>query len=174
MVNGMYEETLEKIYTDYHEKVTHLVRKKVADESAVEDIVSDIFMKIAQNISRYDAGKASMATWVFTISNRTVLDYYRTRKVHEVIPEESGENGSFPDVLVDDAALDAELLKEELLRELAESLTKLKVKERDLIVLCYYKEMTLKQAAVMMDMSYANAKVLHKKALTKLGTMLGI
>ena len=55
---------------------------------------------------------------------------------------------------------------------LAQALLQLKEKERDLVILFYYKEMTLKKAAETMGMSYANAKVLHKKALTKLEMLM--
>ena len=51
---------------------------------------------------------------------------------------------------------------------LADALMSLKEKERDLIVLHYYSGHTLKTVAEMMGMSYINAKVIHKKALTSL------
>ena len=44
----------------------------------------------------------------------------------------------------------------------------LKEKARDLIVLHYYTDHTLKEMAEMMGMSYINAKVVHKKALESL------
>jgi len=57
---------------------------------------------------------------------------------------------------------------EELLENLAEALLILKEKERDLIVLHYYKGYTLKKIAEVMKMSYINAKVIHKKALARM------
>ena len=56
---------------------------------------------------------------------------------------------------------------------LADALLALKEKERDLIVLHYYMGHTLKIAAEMMGMSYINAKVIHKKALTGLRLAMG-
>ena len=44
----------------------------------------------------------------------------------------------------------------------------LKERERDLILLHYYKGLTLKEVADKMGMSYINAKVIHKKALAAL------
>ena len=40
------------IYSEYKNKVMAYVRKKVADTSAVEDLVEDIFMKIYENLDK--------------------------------------------------------------------------------------------------------------------------
>lgn len=160
--------SLEQIYKDYYQKVTFLVMKKVQDKSVVEDLVSDIFLKIANNLERFDSSKASIGTWVYTVANRYILDYYRTRKVYEAMPSESGAEGVMPDTLVDYTEPDSEMLMEEQLEALADAMEHLKQKERDVIILHYYKEMTLKQVAETMRMSYPNAKILHKKALGKL------
>ncbi|MDO4976656.1 MAG: sigma-70 family RNA polymerase sigma factor [Eubacteriales bacterium] len=164
--------TLDEVYTKYYEKVKCLVRRKISDTNEVEDFTQDIFLKIAQNIEKYDPEKASLSTWVYTVSNRMIVDYYRSRKIFDTIPEENGEEGHFPSQLIDDQGLDAGLLKEEQLQTLADALGKLKQKERDLIILHYYSNMTLKEVAIRMGMSYANAKIIHKKAIGKLNLLM--
>lgn len=164
--------TLDQIYTEYYDKVTFFVRRKIADTNEVEDFVQDIFLKIANNLDKYDPEKASLSTWVYTVANRMVVDYYRSRKVFDAIPEENGVEGHFPDQLVNDQELDANLIKEEQLQSLADALGQLKQKERDLIILHYYSNMTLKEVAMRMGMSYANAKVIHKKAIGKLNLLM--
>ena len=57
-----------------------------------------------------------------------------------------------------------------MLDTLADALMTLKTRERDLILLHYYKGLTLKEVAEKMGMSYINAKVIHKKALSGLKT----
>ena len=56
----------------------------------------------------------------------------------------------------------------DVLDTLADALMTLKVRERDLILLHYYKGLSLKEVAEKMGMSYINAKVIHKKALSGL------
>ena len=51
------------IYAEYKNKVTAYVRKKVADTSAVEDLVEDIFMKIYENLDKYDPEKSALSSW---------------------------------------------------------------------------------------------------------------
>ena len=70
----------EQIYLQYHDKVRAYVRGKVRDPHDVEDLVSAVFMKIVQKLDSYDSVKASVSTWVYTITRNTVTDHFRTRR----------------------------------------------------------------------------------------------
>ena len=153
---SLREDARAQIYLDYHDKVSAYVRGKVQDRHEAEDLVSSVFVKVYQKLESFDASKASLSTWIYTITRNSVVDYYRTRRVHT----------EFADYMEteDFAAPEAD----DILDSLADALLTLKERERDLIILHYYKGHTLKKVAEMMDMSYINAKVIHKKALNQL------
>jgi len=144
-----------QIYEEFQPKVRAYVRGKIRDPHDAEDLVSAVFMKVVQKLDSFDPAKASVSTWVYTITRNTVTDYFRTRR----------SMVAFEDYMVDEAPSE---LTDDVLDSLAEALMSLKEKERDLIVLHYYSGHTLKIVAEMMGMSYINAKVIHKKALTSL------
>ncbi len=148
----------EQVYLQYHDKVRAYVRGKVSNPHDAEELVSAVFLKIVQKMDSYDPERASVSTWVYTITRNTVTDHFRTRR--PMAAWEDYMAGEEPDAELNDDALDA----------LADALLALKEKERDLIVLHYYEGHTLKTVAEMMGMSYINAKVIHKKALTGLRT----
>ncbi len=168
----MQKPSLEEIYNAYYKKIYSFVMRKISDIDAAEDLVSDIFLKVAANIDRFDPDKACISTWLYTIANNTVLDYYRTRKVHEPIPDENGSEGMMPEALVDTRDIESEIIANEELEELANALEHISVRSRDVIVLHYYGNMTLKDVAQRMGMSYANVKIVHKKALQELKAAL--
>ena len=147
--------TAEQIYLQYHDKVRTYVRGKIQDPHDVEDLVSAVFMKIVQKLDSYDPAKASVSTWVYTITRNTVTDHFRARRALVALE----------DYMVDEAPME---LGYDALDSLADALLALKERERDLIVLHYYTGHTLKEVAEMMGMSYINAKVIHKKALESL------
>ena len=60
----------EQIYLQYHDKVRAYVRGKIQDPHDVEDLVSAVFMKIVQKLDSYDPAKASVSTWVYTITRK--------------------------------------------------------------------------------------------------------
>ena len=145
----------EQVYADYYPKVSAYVRSKIANHHDAEDLVSAVFAKVVQKLDSYDPAKASVSTWVYTITRNTVTDHFRTRRTLVALE----------DYMVDEQPVE---ITDDALDSLADALLALKERERDLIVLHYYTGHTLKEVAEMMGMSYINAKVIHKKALTGL------
>jgi len=149
----------ERLYLDYHGKVSAYVRGKIDDAHEAEDVVSAVFLKAMERLETYDESRASLSTWIYTITRSAVADYYRARKRHGEYMEYMDAVGDIP--LEEDDS-------EALLARLAEGLGALREKERDILILHYYKGLTLKDAAELLGTSYINAKVLHKKALNRL------
>ena len=150
----------EQIYLQYHDKVRAYVRGKIQDPHDVEDLVSAVFMKIVQKLDSYDPAKASVSTWVYTITRNTVTDHFHTRRTLVALE----------DYMADEATAE---LTDDALELLADALLTLKEKARDLSVLHYYTGHTLNDTAEMMGMSYINAKVIRKKALAALRLAIG-
>lgn len=153
----------EKIYSDYHEKVYHYLYGKTLNKELSEDLAEDVFVKVYSKLDSFDDTKASISTWIYRITQNTLIDYYRVRKIHSEVPEELAATGD----------IDDELLNDEMLSALADALAKLDKRERDLIVLHYYKGMTLKEVAQVLNMSYSNTKLVHNKCIVELKGMLG-
>ena len=149
----------EDIYISYHDKVSSYIRGKLDNHHDAEDLVSQVFEKVYGKIHTFDESKASLSTWIYTITRNTVTDYYRTRRIHT----------SYDEVY----ELPAPEKDRDMLDTLADALMILKERERDLILLHYYKGLTLKEVADKMGMAYINAKVIHKNALTCLRQAMG-
>lgn len=152
-----------EVYTSYYKKVLGYINGKVCNLSLTEDLCSEVFLKIFEKLDSFDAEKASLSTWIFTITRNRLTDYYRTRRVFEEIPE----------TLTDDSCVEAEICNQETLDELADALEKLDSRERDIIILRYYSGCTLKEIAERLGISYAYVKILHNKALALLRGILG-
>ncbi len=148
----------EEIYKQYYDKVYRYVRSKVSDPQETEDLAASVFVKVCQNLSRFDGQKASVSTWVYTITRNTVIDYFRKTKFQaqwqDGIAQEPDPAGQLPGG--------------ELLEELAAALEQLGQRERDLVILHYYYNRTLKEIAAQMQISYSSTKRLHEKALAML------
>lgn len=157
------EKEKERIYLEYCDKVYAYIRGKVNDPYEAEDMQSSVFVKVFQGLGRFDQTRASLSTWIYTIAKNTVYDYFRQRRVHEELDADKQEAAGFQG-----GDLAEGLVLAEELERLASALEKLQERQRDLIILHYYKEYTLKQIAEMMGMSYGNAKAVHKKALKAL------
>lgn len=153
----------EEIYLQYKDKVFGYVKNHVNSIEDAEDITSDIFIKIYSKLDTYDESKASISTWIYSMTSNTVIDFYRTNHIHTEIPEDlTDENSSIED----------EVLNSESLEALATALEALPQELRDIIVLRYYKGLTLQDIADKMKLSYGVTKLRHREALGKLKDML--
>lgn len=145
-----------KIYEDYHLKVLRYIQSKVNDYHLAEDLCSDVFVKVYEKLDTFDESKASISTWIFTITRNLLIDYYRTRKITVEIPDSLTYEQDISDV------------DPESLETLASALKELNDRDRKLIIMHYYEGKTLKEIAQTLGISYIYAKVLHKKVLLSL------
>ena len=153
---------LEKIYDQYYGKVMGYIAARVQRRADAEDLAADVFEKVYRKMGDYDQSKASVSTWIFTITRNTVIEHYRRGKPCEELDEN----------LSDNTELDENLLNNETLSELAGALRALPEELRDIIVLRYYDGKPLTEVAELMGLSYGAVKLRHQSALAKLRSAL--
>lgn len=148
----------ENIYRDYHSKVLGYIRSKINNLQDSEDLAADVFVKVYEKYDSFDNTKASVSTWIFTITRNAVIDYFRTSKDYDEVPE----------TIAADTSVEDEVCNNDMLDSLAKALRNLDERERDIIVMRYYEGVSLKDIADKMGISYAYVRVLQKKALQAL------
>lgn len=70
----------DQLYDRYAQIIFNLCTRILKDESEAEDVMQEIFLQIWREADRFDAARASVKTWVFTIARSRSLDRYRSRK----------------------------------------------------------------------------------------------
>ena len=153
---------MEKIYLEYKEKVFRYVRGKLANAADAEDVTSEIFLRVQTSLSSYDEEKATLSTWIYTITHNAVCNYYRDQSKRAVSLDESDAYSG------EDEGVMAEIENEILKEDLALALETLTEREQDIIVLYYYHELPLRDIAIKMGITYTNAKFIKHQAIGKL------
>ena len=156
--------SLDQIYTDYSGKVMGYIRARIRSSADAEDIHAEVFEKILRKIEGFDPEKASLSTWIFTITRNTVIDFFRRSKPSEELDEN----------LSDNIELDEDLLNSETLGELAAALKSLPPQMMQIIVLRYYDGKPLTEIAQMMNLSYGAVKLRHQNAVLMLRNALSL
>ena len=154
-------DVMEKIYLAYREKVFRYVRGKVANAADAEDVTSEIFLKVQTSLHSYDEEKATLSTWIYTITHNAVCNYYRAASQRALPLDENVLCSDTDDVMTE---IGNEILKENL----AVALETLTEREQDVIVLYYYHEIPLRDIAIKMGITYTNAKFIKHQAISKL------
>ena len=119
------------------------------------------------NLDQYDETKATLSTWIYTITRNTVYDYLKEKRDHPVL--ELFDNTVYSAEEPDDS-----LLNNETLEELACALEKLPQNQRDIIILLYYKNLDRRKVAEMFGITYGQLRYLYDKAMKRLGELLHI
>ncbi len=146
---------IEQIYTEYRDRVMGYIYARLRSRADAEDLCQDVFEKVNMKLDSFDSGKASISTWIYSITRNSVIDFYRRSHPHEEIDENMAQDG----------AVDDSLLNDETLEELAEALEKLPAELREIVVLRYYDGIPLTEIAKKMGMSYGMVKLRHNSAL---------
>jgi RNA polymerase sigma-70 factor (ECF subfamily) len=74
----------DKVYQDHHKNVLGFLIKKTFDVVVAEELANDVFMRVHKHQESYNPNEASLRTWIFTISNRILIDYFRKKKLFTV------------------------------------------------------------------------------------------
>jgi len=160
---------MEEIYNTYFSPVYNYVYYKLLNRENTEDLVSQVFMKVLSNLDRYDEEKASLKTWIFRITDRTLIDFYRKKKpTVSCDNEESGlENVLFVhfEEQYDQAYSPARQAVKQALKQLPE-------RDRTFIYYKYYLGVTNREIARRMDMNENTVSAILARARQKLKGVL--
>ena len=153
-------ERFETIYREYRPKVLDYIHSHVNDPQDAEDLCSEVFRKALEHLD-LKSGKG-VSSYIYTITRNTVVDYYRTRRVHTPLPE----------TLPAEDSMEETVMNGESLERLARALQSLPVRERDILVLHYYADKSLQEIANKMALPYSVTKRSHQSALNHLRGLL--
>lgn len=167
MIIGQTKE-IEAVYNEFYPKIRSYVSYKIANSDDADDIASEVFQKVTMKYASFDAEKASISTWVYTIARNCIVDYYKGKNNPYNKSELTG--------LEVDTTLDAneQLFHSDNLAALAEALKKLSKRERDIIIMRFYYEKDASEVAHLLEITAVNVRIIQFRALAKLKKMLQV
>jgi len=148
------------LFDKYSDKIYRFIYYKVASKELAEDLSSQCFLKAWEQIV---AGQKvnSFQAWVYKIARNLVVDYYRTREREELplIYQEAEEESNAPKLNPEDNLNPEELEK---------LLLNLRSEVREIVILKYIEELSIKEIAKIVDKSAGNVRVILHRALKDL------
>jgi RNA polymerase sigma-70 factor (ECF subfamily) len=69
-----------KLVEQYHQPVFRFARNLIGDEHDAEDITQEVFLAAYDNMTSYNAKRASLLTWLFTIARNRCVNYLKRRR----------------------------------------------------------------------------------------------
>lgn len=161
--------SMEAVYEEYFPVVYNYVYYKLLNREHSEDVVSQVFLKVVQNLHRYDPALASMRTWLIRITDRTLIDFYRRQKITLSFNDE--ENGLENTLYVHFDEEYERILSPER-RMVFEALRSLPERDRMFIYYRYYLGITNREIALRMQMNENTVAAIMARARKKLKDIL--
>ena len=161
------DEAFTELYEKYFPLVYGMIFARLKDVTAADDVVSEIFMKVALNLDSHDK-KYAFSTWLFTIARNTLADYYR-RQIRRF--EESWDAFLEREAPISEQP-EEKLLASERTEELLRAMSKLDERQRRIIELKYWSELSNVEIAEILGLSASNVGFIHYQAMKRLRAML--
>ena len=148
----------EHIWQDLSDQLFNFILKRVNSKDMAEDILQDIFLKIHLNIKSLSEND-KLTSWVYQITRNAIIDYYRKKKIQtDEIPE-------LPE------QIESDNLNKEFLGCLKSHLAQLNESDRELIVKTSFENVSQKDLAQQLNLSYTATKSRVQRARKKLNEL---
>ncbi len=163
---GGEAEAFGRLYDYYLPAIYRFILLKVSQREEAEDLTHQVFLKAWQNISGFTEKGFPLSSWLYRIARNLVIDYYRKTKPVVSIDEELILEQLImrPDI----TALDS---KRDVARIMA-SLQVLKDIERDVVIMRFIEDLSIKEVAMTISKSEGAIKVIQHRALNKIKILL--
>lgn len=156
---------LEEIFKDLNVQIYKYIYIRTGmNKELAEDLTQEVFLRVWKERESYKTKKASIKTWTYTIARNLVIDHYRKMKFEPM---------SYEDVESDEN-MEGDIIKNELQQYILEKMRLLKEDEKELILLYYIEQLSLKEIADITGKNYNAIKMAVNRALHKLKALCKI
>jgi RNA polymerase sigma-70 factor, ECF subfamily len=149
------------LYDRHFQQIYRFVYSRVREQTAAEDVTSEVFIKALKAMPRYQDTGRPFAAWLYQIAVNAIADRYRSLR-----PTHSLED--FHDLSVGGPTIDEEAAQRDELRRIWRMVEELPLQQRTALVLKFQEDMKIEDIAVAMGKSPGAVKLLIHRGVTRL------
>ncbi|MGA8820882.1 MAG: sigma-70 family RNA polymerase sigma factor [Xanthobacteraceae bacterium] len=156
---------MQALFARHHVKVYRFALRLVRNESAAEDLISEVFFDVWRQAGKFE-GRSAVSTWLLSIARFKALSALRKRGEAELDDETASA--------IEDQSDDPEvtLAKKDKGAALRQCLSGLSAEHREIIDLVYYHEKSVAEVASIVGIPEATVKTRMFYARKKLSELL--
>lgn len=151
------EVSIEELWLKLGNKLKAFILSKIHDETIAEDILQDVFIKIHSKIDTLN-DESKIQSWIYQITRNLIVDYFRSiKKDSQKIPYLFESEEESPNEFM-----------EETLQDMVKMIDDLPLEYCEALCLTELGEMSQKEYAEKVGISYSGAKARVQRAKKKL------
>ncbi len=150
----------------YRDPIYFMLYEKVGDQEIAKDLTIEALGKAFKKLHMYTPN-FTFSTWLYTVAKNNCIDYLRKNKLTTVsidkIIEDSKERKNDFNIASSDPDPEKIMIKKQRVAILRQIVNQLKEKQRELVKLRYFKEMSYEEIAETLDIPLGTVKAqLHR------------
>jgi RNA polymerase sigma-70 factor, ECF subfamily len=149
------------LYDRHFQQIYRFVYSRVREQTAAEDVTSEIFMKALKAMPRYQDTGRPFAAWLYQIAVNAIADRYRTLRPSQSIDD-------FHDLSVAGPALEDLAAHRDELRRIWTLVEQLPGQQKTAMVLKFQEDMKIEDIAIAMGKSPGAVKLLIHRGVSRL------
>lgn len=158
----MGQQKFNQIYLDHKKQVEKYVKLRVYPHTeCADEIVSDVFLKVYQNLDTFDASKSKLNTWIFNITKNTLIDYFRSIKLEKESKSNYLDNKHQTDAMYNlnsGSTADGAMIYSESIEAVKRAIKKLDANMQLIAELRYFKQYQYDEIALELNIPMGTVK----------------
>lgn len=155
-------ENFNQVYSEHQPRILKYVKLKVYPHlECADEIVNDIFLKVYQNLEKFDSSKAKLSTWISVIANNCLIDYFRSIKLEKESKTNYLDSKHQTDAMYSinsNSTADGDLIYLESLNAVREAIKKLDPEMQKIAELRYFKQYKYEEIVTELGMPMGTVK----------------
>ena len=149
------------LYDRHFQQIYRFVYSRVREQTAAEDVTSEIFIKALKAMPRYQDTGRPFAAWLYQIAVNAIADRYRTLRPSQPLED-------FHDLSIAGPALEEEAAHRDEIRRIWALVESLPAQQKTALVLKFQEDMKIEDIAVAMGKTSGAVKLLIHRGVSRL------
>ena len=132
------------------------------NQAEAEEVLQTVYLKILQGKAIY-RGESKLQTWLFAVIRKTAIGERRKQWLRTLIPGQTSEVQS---------GLESEFERSEMQQRFQQALAQLPARQRETLHLVFYQDLSLSEAAEVMNISLGSARRHYERGKKRLRATL--
>jgi RNA polymerase sigma-70 factor (ECF subfamily) len=169
----------QEIVQQYHRRIYNICYRFSGSADDAADLTQEVFIKMYRTLASFDTSRASLMTWVTTVTRNLLVDHFRKGKYDratdslDAVPGNQEDGLTLAEQLEDQAAgPESRVRTQETKKVVHEALGKLSPELREAVILRDLQDMDYKEIAIVLKVPEGTVKSRINRGRTELARLL--
>jgi RNA polymerase sigma-70 factor, ECF subfamily len=149
------------LYDRHFQQIYRFVYSRVREQTAAEDVTSEVFIKALKAMPRYQETGRPFAAWLYQIAVNAIADRYRSLRPTHALDD-------FHDLSVGGPAIEEAAEQRDEIRRIWRLVEELPLQQRTALVLKFQEDMKIEDIAIAMGKTPGAVKLLIHRGVSRL------